>query len=1461
MAIELVRCLPGRVRLRMNEIRNHPYMANYMEECTRRMPEVVSVTFHPDTARALILFDEQRICVEELLSRLNAILAGIQHSEGNGNSVDARVAATIEREVVEDANVRTREAMDACAPSSDFGPRNPYLLPTVASGGLLAMLAIKRMFLGRWAISTSPVTFFVAAGVSVVAGYPVLRSGVEKLIKKKRPEADLWLGLLTMSMGALRENLVALSVITIVNAAMYRRRRELPTNEETQLSPKLARHGRNMTLLSLILTPATLLVTRSPLKSMGVALGLNPRPAITAYKYRWAKAEEEASKRGLTLPQRGSLATVAESRDIVLTDSVSFTSQEISKHIPSWRERGYRVRVVAPVTRDEPMTTDERMDGPMATDEPLSGTSLKEGIPSRSDHEILDAVDLSCLGSELESDKPVILVGNDTSLIRLPLRNVVQFREVDAPYLAEIIDFAKDRAKGSERELRMTKTWNVVGAATAILAAPWMAPLVGLTGDVVSALLLALHRPPVEKGHRTRDNPWIRERIPQRRRQRDGEPGSPTSLARTETNHRTDGEDVWHAIPLFQLYERFFSTDEGLSSDYAGEAFRIFGANALPVPTPPRTFQLYMRQFKELSTVILMITAVALMFMGEHFSALSMMAILALNAGIATWQEKKSLTVIQALQVQKDATTKVVRDGVEQTVLVRELVPGDVVVLEPGVEVPADLRLIESWNLQAVESTLTGESTPVSKHACDLPEQTALADRENMLFMGTSVSRGRGKGMVVATGLRTQMGKLEKLLLAHDEAPTFLQTRVTQISKRFVVGAFVAAGVVITAGLLRRMPPFALFISAATLAASAIPEGLPLTITVALTAGIRKMSKQRAVVKKLANLESLGRVTVICCDKTGTLTDNQMSVMEIATVSKNVEVRDTGEEHFWDKDYPMLPYTVLDDVDFRDLLTTGMLCNNAHQNDGDNGGDPTELALLRVATKANLEQAAWKRHLEIPFDSETRSMSVVCEETEQANVICEDETVLRNCRLFSKGAVEAILRKCTHYQVRGRVLPMSEEIVQKIRLESLRMADEALRVLAFAYRVVGDDEIPCEAKDEDLVYIGLMGMMDRPKEGVAESIQEARKLGIKPVMITGDHPLTARAVGLQLGLYQPDDGILTGPELDGLSSEDLDRAIPGVSIFARVSPEHKLRIVQAYQRLGEVVAMTGDGVNDAPAIRRADVGIAMGQCGADIAKGTAGVVLMEDHFHSIVDGVKSGRIIIGNIRKAIGCLLAGNLAEVLVTALSIIVGLPIPLIPLQILLMNILTDAVPAMVLATGADQGVADKPYEDVIDNRLYRAVMVRGLVLGVGGVAIFAAALWMGLPLPLARTMIYVSLVVGQVAQLPAWRRYGSTGPRPIGASKSAIRNDKILLTASVGSIATLLATVYVPGIRLLFNAVPLGVSHWIMILGITVGLAVVSQQWIAFMDSRPSGRTRSRLLASRMGESADFAPLEYA
>lgn len=1457
MNVRIMHRLPGRLRLDIPDMVYQQIVAYQLQTYLETIDGIQEAACNSFTGRALIRFDERVLSAPQIMELL------MQWLPNKIGTQRAEVAAAREEAVsaAQRPSLRVIPGNEPDSPFQAFAVRdNPYFLPAVVSGSLLGLLTVKRFLIGRSALAAAPIPFYAAAGLSIAAGYPAIRRGVEGLIKERKASPDLWIGLATLSLAALRENLVALSAITLLNLALYRRHTKLDPMEATHLDPETERYSRRMSRVGFWLTPLTFLLTRSPLHALGVLLAANPRPAMLAHKYTWAQAEEEAAAKGIRVPGKGNLETLAAVRTIVLTDEqvlnedghewdirvlregveagkiLATAASLLQKEEHPWRDAlleaaqqdnrtlrtPFHVEVSADGVRGTlnghetvfgsknyvkqtgldltPVLLEERrmrregfkpyllvQDGDILAligrkqqlapewhqqidrwqQQGFSVVYLQRGerIPSPLPMKTLDE-----LRKDLEHQQPVLVIGG-LNEIAADNPHVVMIK--DTGQLDETIRFCREVQNRIRNDLRIVKTWNAGGIGLAFLT-PIAAPLINLLGDAVGVMLLAR-------------NNW------QHRLQDGEEKAMVGKMGRPGT-----AQGPFFAMNTDAVLQQFHSRVQGLNAQEVLEKRKQFGLNVLQAAPPPNPLQVFLGHFKDLSALILLGASGLSFVMGEPFNALIMGGILVVNAMIGTWQELRSGNVLQALKNEDHSRARVLRDGKEQKVLMQDLVPGDIVLFEAGEMVPADIRILEANNMEVNEAMLTGESLPVAKLATAMELETQMSDRNNMLYMGTLVTRGTGKGIVVATGDATEIGAIQSLLQTEEEPPTPLQIRVSEISKRFLIGAFAAGGVVIAAGLLRGIPPLELLLSSVTMAASAIPEGLPLTITIALTAGVMRMAKQKTVVRKLSSLESLGRVTVICSDKTGTLTRNEMTVKEMTTVNRHIAVGGEG-------------YVAVDQ-DMQQLLTIGLLCNNASlERNGEEFkamGDPTEIALLAAGRKAELDVSHWIRHHEIPFDSYTGSMSVVCQEGETSE----------NCHIFTKGSTEAVLKKCTYYQQNGQIYPLTDEIREQIEAENMQMAKKALRVLAMGYRELADGETPKEALDEGLIFVGMMGMIDPPKEEVAASIEEVCRLGVKPVMITGDHPVTASAIGEQLGIYRQGDRVLTGEDLERLSAAELAALVKDTTVFARVTPEHKLRIVEAFQSNGEVVAMTGDGVNDAPAIRKADVGIAMGAKGTEVTKDTAGIVLLEDGFHSIVEGIKEGRTIIGNIRKAIGCLLTGNLAEVLVGAAAVVVGLPMPLIPLQILLMNLLTDALPAMVLATDPQRTGSESTYKDVADRSMYRTVVTRGTILGLGSLTVFAGALMTGAALPVAQTMAFATLVAGQLIQTVAWRRHEAV-------RKVSLREDRPLFLAMGVSWFALLMAMYLPSLQGIFATVPLGITQWAAVLAAAGSVTTLS------------------------------------
>ncbi|MGE7882158.1 HAD-IC family P-type ATPase [Bacillus sp. NPDC094077] len=950
-----------------------------------------------------------------------------------------------------------------------------------------------------------------------------------------------------------------------------------------------------------------------------------------------------------------------------------------------------------------------------------------------------------------------------------------------------------------KEHFRVAKMWNIAGEMLAVWSI-FTAPVIALMANALSLTFLSRAKRVSEKIFSNKELLNVKH-----------------SIAKETSSkwYTLSQEDVMNDLQV--------EKQQGLSDREVQVRQEKYGMNRIEPKQSISWIVSFMGQFKEFTSLILLGAAGLSVLSGGVFDGLAMGTILIVNAVIGTLQERKAEKVVEALNQFRAPNCTVIREGEEVEIASSELVPGDIVCLQAGDRVPADLRVMHSWNLEVNEAMLTGESLPVEKKVNAI-EECSLAERNNMVFMGTSVTRGKARAIVVETGMGTEMGYMISLIKGEETEPTPLQQKVTSISKTFIKGAFVAGGIVLVAGLLRGLPITQMITTSVALTASAVPEGLPIMITIALSAGIFRMQKQNALVRKLSSLETLGRTTVICSDKTGTLTKNEMTVKVIATPNRVWSVSGNGYEpvgtisdvtsskvaaavemEVEEATYHESEKTPLEHPDLIRVLQISVLCNNSKLEQEDDQwivkGDPTEGALLSLASKAGVSHegmTSFERHHEEPFDSETKIMSVVCK---------ENEAIYK----FSKGSVEAILTRCKWYQHNGEIYPLGDKEKEVILQQNEEFAEQALRVLGFAYS---------DGENDDLIFVGLVGMIDPPKPEVEESIREAIELGVKPVMITGDHPTTAISIAKQTGIWNRDDRVLTGIEIDSLTDEELKEVVKNTSVFARVTPAHKLRIVIAYQDDGQIVAMTGDGVNDTPAIKKANIGIAMGQTGTEVTKEAADLILKKDHFGSIVEGVKEGRTIIGNIRKAVGCLLTGNLAEVLVTSVAVIAGMPIPLVPIQILLMNLITDALPAMILAVNPGNKTKQTKRQDIVDKELYKKVVTRGILLGAGSLALFGVSLAAGVPLAVAQTSAFAALVAGQLIQTFSWRQEGSD------ETMRDWSKDRFFVTALGTSWLVLLSAIYVPPFARIFHTVPLTLMQWIPVLLVAGTVSQISK-----------------------------------
>ena len=778
--------------------------------------------------------------------------------------------------------------------------------------------------------------------------------------------------------------------------------------------------------------------------------------------------------------------------------------------------------------------------------------------------------------------------------------------------------------------------------------------------------------------------------------------------------------------------------EAGLAAGEAQRRLEEHGPNELVERGLKSPWRILWEQLTELMVVILIVAAVVSVALGDWKDAIAILAIVVLNTVLGFSQEFRAEKAMAALKQLAVPMVKVRRDGHVVEISARELVPGDVVLLEAGALVPADGRLLESVNLRIKEAALTGESEPVEKHmrALDKPDSSGtseqvlpVGDRRNMVYMGTVVTYGRGLAVITATGINTELGRIAELIQTVEREPTPLQQRLEHLGKGLALAALVIVASVFVLGLLRGEDWQIMLLTAISMAVAAVPEGLPAVVTIALALGAQRMLKRQALIRKLPAVETLGSVTVICSDKTGTLTENRMTVTVLDVLGETQQVDTLLQEGIPVADAELLPGRRPAVRSLGLLAKAAALCNDASLEPTPEGGyrsvgDPTEGALVVAAAelglvKAELDQR-WPRVGEVPFTSERKRMTTV----HQVSVIPEQTDAPWCCGdfvAFAKGAVDSLLEISEWVWAGDEEVPLTDEIRGRILSANDRLAGQGQRVLGVAFRPLNEqpDEAGEAGLEQQMTFIGLVGMIDPPRPEVREAVQTAKAAGIRPVMITGDHPLTAQQIARELDIAA-DGSPLSGQDLDGMSVDDLKEVVDQVAVYARVSPEHKLKIVQAFQDRGQIVAMTGDGVNDAPALKRADIGVAMGITGTDVSKEAADMVLLDDNFASIVAAVKEGRTIYDNIRKFIKYTLTSNAGEIWVMLLAPLAGMPLPLLPLQILWINLVTDGLPG--LAMGFEPPERDtmsrrphNPQEKILGRGLGRHVLWVGLLMGL--------------------------------------------------------------------------------------------------------------------------------------------------
>ena len=860
------------------------------------------------------------------------------------------------------------------------------------------------------------------------------------------------------------------------------------------------------------------------------------------------------------------------------------------------------------------------------------------------------------------------------------------------------------------------------------------------------------------------------------------------------------------------LKELNVNSKTGLSTEEAKNRLEKYGLNKLKGKPKKSLLQLFLAQLKDVLIYVLIGAAVInIIAHGTEGipDALIILTVVLINALVGVIQESKAEKALEALQQMTAPKSLVRRNGEVIEINSEELVPGDILIIDAGRYIPADVRLIESANLQIQESSLTGESVPSEKNADFITsdEKISVGDKENMAFMSTIAIYGRGEGVVVATAMDTEIGKIAKILDEDENMLTPLQIKLEELGKTLGYGALAICGIIFVVGMLQGRQVVEMFMTSISLAVAAIPEGLVAIVAIVLSLGVKSMSRKNAIVRKLPAVETLGAVNIICSDKTGTLTQNKMTVVKTYTLDNLKDISDERNQKA--------------NVDETELIRSFVLCSDASIDGGQDIGDPTEVALVVLGDKFNLEKntlnAEYKRVGENPFDSDRKLMSTLNEEGNKF-------------RVHTKGAIDNILMRSNRILVNGEILPITDEAKAKILKVAENMSDDALRVLGVAFKDV-DTEIAPEEMEKDLVVVGIVGMIDPPRIEVKDSIEEAKRAGITPIMITGDHKNTAVAIAKELGIATDISQSLTGSEIDSIPDEKFAKEINNYRVFARVSPEHKVKIVRAFKKQGNIVSMTGDGVNDAPSLKSADIGVAMGITGTDVSKGASDMILTDDNFTTIVHAIEEGRNIYNNIKKTIMFLLSCNLGEVLCVFFATVFGWAMPLVPTQLLWVNLITDTLPAISL--GMDPGDKDvmnrkprDPKESFFAEGAGMRAIVGGVLIGILTLVAFYLGIIHSGDVPIkeakdgteivtyGRTMAFIVLTFSQLFYSLSMRNSKKT------IFEVGFFGNMFLIISIIISIILQVLLISIPPIAEMFKVTALDPSHW----GIVIGLSLI-------------------------------------
>lgn len=1021
-------------------------------------------------------------------------------------------------------------------------------------------------------------------------------------------------------------------------------------------------------------------------------------------------------------------------------------------------------------------------------------------------------------GEENLFQEPVVSICLKEHLKKIPVDVVIP----DLSLLPDVFRLALRAEQRAKQNLALVQAANVVGLALG--ATGWLPPMAANVYNNITSIAVGANSYRLLSGRKHLGKGYSTIL-----------PGTKAEIAASlaTANHLVDVSQKdcleqykcsnWHSLSVEEALDKLkTSLTSGLTANDVQRSMLLVGPNKMAEEQPPGFLKRLWGQFKDFLVKTLMASAVICALLGEFGDALAIVFILAINAILGVMQEQKAEGALRALGKMTAPTAKVKREGEIQRVAAADLVPGDIVLLEQGDGVPADLRLLQTHGLEVEESALTGESYPVPKKASRMTDCIPLLDCENLVFMGTNITRGKAVGLVIATGMSTEIGKIAGMLNQQDREPTPLQNRMADVGSVILKYCLAVSGLVVLAGVLRGGSLFKMFLNGVSLAVAAIPEGLPAVVTIALASGVRRMAKENAVVRRLPAVETLGSATLICTDKTGTLTQNRQQIQSVYTGGQWWQIQSDERQL-----KPVEPGNH-DQQDLMAVLTSGVLCNDANlqwtHGKSTRGkprwrveGDPTEGALLLAALHQEINYRElgqkWQRVKELPFDAERLRMTVICREE------------LRGTMAFVKGAPEVVLKLCSLVQKNGEAVPLTSGDYSAMLEANERMAGNAMRILAIAYKPLSQPDI--EDAEQDLILLGLVGMVDPPRPEVKEAVARCHRAGIKVVMITGDHPHTALAVANMVGLTN-NQKVLTGGQIDQLNDHELAAAMRDVRVFARVLPGQKLRLVKTFRSRGEILAMVGDGINDAPAVKEGDIGVAMGQTGTDVTKQAADIILTDDNFATLVSAVEQGRGIYGNIRRSVRYLLSTNVGLVLIVFLSVLIGMEMPLLPIQLLFLNVLGDGLPALALGVESpSKDLMNKPprgaKQSFFADGLGTQIITRGIATGLVGLETYHRVLKQG-NLGRARTVVLASFIASKLL---------------FALECSDRRKEGEYTTYLLGSVALsailLAGAIYLPLGRRIFKTSPLGLTDVSTVLGASGVTYILDKVLTAFWKSK--------------------------